>query len=188
MFKRIAQKLSLNKHGERNIAKIKVEFGGLLAQDDCESILFFMRPNLQWGGGINKAVLDEAGAALDEYVLEHVIRPKSGSVHTLPPFQTKYKAMFMAVLADWDGGNGFEERDLLNCYRLAIAKAQDMGIKSMAIPAMGRDKRDFPHIRFARVALKGIFDRLDDRIDMIKIMCADRTMITTYHSQIEKFR
>jgi O-acetyl-ADP-ribose deacetylase (regulator of RNase III) len=184
MFKRIAQKLRPN--NPKHMGKIRIEYGELLSQDDCEAILFFMHPDLEWGGGLNRAVLKLAGPELDAYVLEHAINPRSGEVIALPPFKTRYKAMFVAILADWDGGNGFEERDLLDCYRNTVEKAQAMGIKTIGIPAMGRDKRDFPHIRFARISLQGILERLDERMDYVKVMCVDRTMMTTYTAQMQK--
>ena len=186
MLKRIAQKLRPN--NPVYIDKIRIEYGEILSQGDCDSILFFMHPSLRWGGGLNKAVLDLAGPELDHYVCEHVITPKNGEVFVLPAFDTPYKALFLAVLADWDGGNGFEERDLMNCYRGAIEQAEGFGVRSIAIPALGRDKRDFPHIRFARVALKGILERLDHRLDFVKVMCIDHTMMRTYQEQIEKLK
>ncbi len=186
MFKRLAQKLRPS--NPKYIDKVRIEYGEILSQGDCESILFFMQPNLKWGGVLNKAILEQAGPQLDAHILERVTKPKSGDVVALPPFQTGYKAIFMAVLADWDGGNGFEERDLQNCYRDAINLAESQGIKTIAIPAMGRDKRDFPHIRFARVTLKGILEVLDERLDFVKIVCVDRTMMTTYKAQIDKFK
>lgn len=186
MFKRIAQKLRPT--NPRYFDRIKIEYGEILSQGDCESILFFMYPSLEWGGGLNRAILEAAEPGLDAYVLDHATTPRSGEVFVLPPFGLPYRAMFLAVLAAWDGGNGFEERDLLNCYRLAVEKAQEMGIRSMAIPAMGRDKRDFPHIRFARLALQGILEKLDDRMDMVKIVCIDHTMMSTFGGQLEKLK
>jgi O-acetyl-ADP-ribose deacetylase (regulator of RNase III) len=171
-----------------NLDRIRIEYGEILSQGDCDSILFFMHPSLKWGGGLNRAVLDLAGPALDEYMLEHVISPKNGEVFALPAFGAPYKTLFMAILADWDGGNGYEERDLMNCYRGAIEQAEKLGVRSIAIPALGRDKRDFPHIRFARVAMKGILEKLDDRLDFVKIMCIDHTMMRTYREQLEKLK
>ena len=145
-----------------------------------------MHPNLEWGGGLNRAVLEAAGPELDDYVCEHATTPRSGEVFALPPLNSPYKALYVAILADWDGGNGYEERDLLDCYRKTVEMAQAAGIKSLGVPAMGRDKRDFPHIRFARVALQGLLEKLDERMDYVKIMCIDRTMIATYQTQMEK--
>jgi O-acetyl-ADP-ribose deacetylase len=186
MFKKIAQ--SLRPPIYEHIGRIRIEYGEILSQWDCEAILFFMQPTMEWGGGLNKAVLSMAGPGLDTYVLEHVRNPKSGDVFALPPFATPHKKLFMAILPPWDGGNGFEERDLLNCYRGAIEQAQELGLKRLAIPAMGRDKRDFPHIRFARLALKGILEKLDARMEYVKIVCIDHTMMSTYQGQIEKLK
>lgn len=186
MFKRIAQKLRTT--NPQCFDRIRIEYGEILSQGDCESILFFMHPNLQWGGGLNREVLMRAGDELDEYILTHITNPRSGDVFALPTFGLPYKALFMAVLADWDGGNGFEERDLMDCYRHTVEQAQSLGVRTIAIPAMGRDKRDFPHIRFARVALKGLLERMDERVDYVKVMCIDRTMMTTYSSQLEKMK
>ncbi len=186
MFKRLAQKLRPN--NPQYFDRIIIEYGEILSQSDCESILFFIRPNLEWGGPLNRAVLALAGPELDTYIVENIAGPKCGEVYALPGFKSRYKNIFMAVLADWDGGVGYEERDLLNCYRETIEKAKIRGIKSIAIPAMGHDKRDFPHIRFARVALTGICEKLDTAIDRVKIMCIDRTMVITYKNQIEKMK
>ena len=185
MFKRIAQKLL---SANQCLDKISIEYGELLAQDDCEAILFFMHPDLEWGGGLNKAVLTICGPALDEHILGTITNPKSGEVFSLPPGESGYKALFLAVLDDWDGGNGFEDRDLMDCYRKTVEQAQGLGIRVLGIPAFGRDKRDFPHIRFARVALKAIAERLDARLDQVKIMCVDRTMMRTYGEQLEKMK
>ncbi len=186
MFKRIAQKFLPG--NPRYFDKISIEYGEILSQGDYESILFFMHPNLKWGGDLNRAVLAMAGPGLDEHMLTHVLTPQSGEVFAMPSFNTPYKALFMAILPDWDGGNGFEERDMLNCYRRTLELAQAQGIRTVAMPAMGRDKRDFPHIRFARLALKGILDRLDKNIDRVRIFCIDHTMMTTYAGQLEKMK
>jgi len=186
MFKRLAQKLRPS--NPVYVDRIRIEYGEILSQGDCDSILFFMHPNLKWGGDLNKAILQQAGPELHDYIQSHVKTPQSGEVFALPPFKTRYKALFMAILADWDGGNGFEERDLLNCYRDTIELAEGKRVRTIAIPALGRDKRDFPHIRFARLALQGILERLDPRLDFVKVMCIDRTMMATYAAQLERFK
>ena len=184
MLKRIAQKLRPN--NPVHLDRVRIEYGEILSQGDCDSVLFFIQENLKWGGGLNSAIRDLAGPDLDAHIAAHVSRGRNGEVHALPPFNAPYKALFMAVLADWDGGNGYEERDLMNCYKAAITQAEEHGVKTIAIPALGRDKRDFPHIRFARVALKAIAEALDPRLDYVKIMCVDHTMMRTYQAQLEK--
>lgn len=184
MFKRLTQKLRPT--NQLHTDRIKIEYGEILSQGDCDSILFFMQKNLKWGGGLNASIRQLAGPELDDFIAKHVRTPQNGEVFAIPAYNAPYKALFMAVLADWDGGTGYEERDLMNCYKQAIIQAEAAGIKTIAIPALGRDKRDFPHIRFARVALKAILDVLDPRMDYVKIMCVDHTMMRTYQGQMQK--
>lgn len=186
MLKQIAERLLPSK--TRFIDKISIEYGEILSQGDYESILFFMLPNLQWSEGLNGAVLDLAGPELNVYVRQTATTPRSGEVFATPAFETPYQNMFVAILAHWDGGVGFEERDLMNCYRHTIKIAQTMGIKSIAIPALGRDKRDFPHIRFARVALKAILESMDGSIERVGIYCADNRTLQTYQEQMLKLK
>lgn len=147
-----------------------------------------MLPNLEWGDGLNGEILKKAGAELDDYVLNHALRKRSGEVYAAPGFGTGLKKLFVAILDHWDGGTGFEERDLMNCYRRSIAQAQAAGIKSLAIPSLGRDKRDFPHIRFARVALKAISESMDGNMERVSIYCVDRRTYETYCAQIRKLK
>lgn len=154
--------------------------------DGCEAMTFFMPENLEWDGSLNSEVLAAAGTELDDFVVDNVTKPRSGNVYTLPPCNMPHKALFMAVLSEWDGGVDFNDRDLVRCYKGAVEKAQEEGIRSLAFPAMGKDKRDFPHIRFARLALQGILEKLDDRIDSVTIACADQRMFTTYKDRLLK--
>lgn len=125
---------------------------------------------------------------MDEYVCENVLTPKNGEVFALPGFKTPYRAMFMAVLGRWDGGIGYEDREILNCYRRTMRLAKEHGIKTIAIPAMGRDKRDFPHIRFARLALKGIAENFDSSIEKVIFYCPDKRTYNTYMEQLTRQR
>lgn len=184
MFKRIAERIRPSK--PQYTDRISIKYGEILSQGDCDSILVFMLPNLVWGGELNKALLKQAGPALDEFVLTHATTPRSGEVFAAPGFNSSYKKIFVAILAQWDGGNGFEERDLMNCYRHAITMAQSLDIKNIAIPALGRDKRDFPHIRFARVAIKAMLEVMDQRMERVTVFCVDRRMFNTYSEQMLK--
>ncbi len=168
------------------IDRIRLYQGEILSLTDVDAIVFFMAPNLQWEGPLNKAVLEKAGPKLDKHVLEYIINAQNGEVHALPGFNMPYKNLMMAILSEWDGGVDFEDRDLLHCYRNAVVQAQSMGLKSIAFPALGRDKRDFPHLRFARLALQGILEKLDGTLDEVRIVCRDKRMVDTYTERLKK--
>jgi O-acetyl-ADP-ribose deacetylase (regulator of RNase III) len=186
MFKRIIEKIRPLE--PKLIDRISIEYGAILSQDECESILFFMYPDLKWGGGLNRTILELAGQEIDHFVCENIYKPKNGDVFALPGFKSPYKMIFMAVLGRWDGGVEYEDREILNCYRRAIRLAKEQGIKTIGIPAMGRDKRDFPHIRFARLALKGVNETIDSSIDRVVFYCPDKRTLNTYQEQMARLR
>jgi O-acetyl-ADP-ribose deacetylase (regulator of RNase III) len=184
MFKQIAERFKPSKH--QFVQKIRLHYGPILELEGCEVITFFMSPRLEWEGSLNHEVLALAGPSLDEYVLSTIDRPQSGIAYPLPPFNSGRRALFMGVLSEWDGGVDFDDTHLIRVYRSAIEQAQNLGFRSIAFPAMGKDKRDFPHIRFARLALQGVMEKLDDRIDEVVIACADKRMFDTYSDRLKK--
>ncbi len=185
MFKQIAELIKPSKR--QHLQKIRLHYGPILEIEGCETITFFMSPRLEWEGSLNHEVLGLAGPRLDAFILDRIQKPQSGTAHCLPSFDmTDRKGLFMAVLSEWDGGIDFDDTDLVRCYRNTVEQAQQLGFRSVAFPAMGKDKRDFPHIRFARLAIQGILERLDDRMDEVYIACMDKRMHDTYRERLVK--
>ena len=171
-----------------DINKIRLYHGPIFDLNGAvEGIAFFMPEDLSWEGSLNKSVAIAAGPRLDEFILSNIHGPRSGEVFALPGFDTPFKALFMAVVTEWDGGVDFEDRDLVRCYREAINLAAKQGITKIAFPAMGRDKRDFPHIRFARLAVEGIAQGLagNPSVQSVTIACSDRRMTDTYRTRLK---
>lgn len=166
--------------------RIRLYQGEILTLQGCDAMVFFMTPNLAWEGALNREVLARAGDGLDSYVLEQVVTPHPGEVFSLPPFGLSFRRLYMIVLHKWDGGVDFEDSDMIKGYRRAVSLAQDEGMQTMAIPAMGHDKRDFPHLRFARLALQGITEGMDGRLREVKIVCRDKRMVDTYRERMGK--
>lgn len=171
-----------------DINKIRLHHGPILeVAHTAEGMVFFMPEDLDWDGPLNRSISAAAGEKFDPYILENVHAPRSGEVYALPGFDSPFKALFMAVVTEWDGGIDFEDRDLVRCYREAIHLAAKQNITHIAFPAMGRDKRDFPHIRFARLALEGIMQGLshEPTIQQITIACTDKRMVQTYTERLK---
>lgn len=147
-----------------------------------------MPESLEWEGSLNRSVQKAAGPELDEYVINTILAPRSGEVFTLPKFNAPFQALFMAVIHEWDGGIDFEDRDLVRCYRESVTLAAKEGLSSIVFPAMGRDKRDFPHIRFARLAVEGIGQGLaaNPSIMRVTIACSDQRMLNTYKTRLKR--
>lgn len=171
-----------------DINKIRLFHGPILdLGGDAEGMAFFMPENLHWQGPLNRSVSMAAGDRLDAFILKNISAPRSGEVYALPGFDSPFKALFMAIINEWDGGIDFEDRDLVRCYREAIHLAAKQDITHIAFPAMGRDKRDFPHIRFARLAVEGIAQGVshEPSIRQVTIACTDKRMVQTYTARLK---
>lgn len=175
-------------HGDV-INKIRLFNGSVFDLGGSVQVLtFFINDTLQWDGPLNHTVLAAAGPQLGAYIDKEVDHPNPGDVWALPGFDTPFDALFMAVLEEWDGGIDFRDSDMVQCYRRAVKMAGEKGMTSLVFPAMGRDKRDFPHIRFARLALKGITEGLaqSPTIEQVSIACMDKRMLDTYTERLSK--
>lgn len=173
----------------QDINKIRLYHGSIFDLDgEVEGIAFFMPENLAWEGLLNKSVLERAGPELDTHILNSVQSPRPGSVFVVPGFDTVFQNLFMGILNEWDGGIDFQDRDLVRCYKDSVIKAAEAGLTRIAFPAMGRDKRDFPHIRFARLAVKGIGQGLavSPAIESVTIACSDMRMMETYRTRLRR--
>ena len=186
LFGAKALKEDLEPKSTEHVNKIRLFHGEVLQHTDCDALVSFMTTDLSFGGPLNKAYLDMAGEELGDFIAEKLFQPKAGQAFVVPPFNMPVKNIILLVLPKWEDGLQNEDRHMLRCYRQAISQAQDEGIKSIAFPALGFKRTNFPHIRFARLAIRGILENLDDRMDEVRIVCRERTMADIYVKHLRK--
>ena len=151
----------------------------------ADALLFFLPPTLKCDGPLAQQVIARAGAALPAQVKEIIPqRAKAGSVYLFPGFDSGFSKLLIGILPQWDDGVLFDARDLVHCYAGALEKTKSAGLKSLVVPALGKDKRDFPHLKFARLALNGIGRSIDESLESITIACADKRMMDVYEKRL----
>ncbi len=189
MFSSIANGLRLRKRQipQQLKDKIRLHHGSVfdVAGAPGQGMMFFLTPQKRWDGPLAEKMPIHAGEELRvqaDLVINH---PKPGQVFDFPGFESGFDKIFIGILAKWDDGIFFEDRELVACYRESILKARSIGLKHIVFPALGKDKTDFPHIKFARLALNGIFEALGDPVERITIACADKRMMDTYKKRLE---
>lgn len=137
-----------------------------IVQDDItvqetQVIVNAANSHLQHGGGVAGAIVKVGGEEIqkesDEYVkkygpvpVSHVAVTKAGKL--------KAKYIFHAVGPVWGEGN--EHEKLYNCVKNILAKADEMGIKSISIPAISSGIFGFPKKDCAMVFMKAIKEYL----------------------------
>lgn len=168
------------------IQRISLHYGDITKQGDCEAIVTAIGQDMKIQGSLNSAIIKAAGEKLDEFILEHIYKPRSGDVVAVPPFNLRNKYIFFAITPRWDDTLGHEERDLMRCYRHSVQLAQRMQIRRIAFPALGMNGKTFPTARAARLAITGIMDRMTRDIEEVRIVCNRDAHITVFYERLQK--
>lgn len=146
----------------------------MLDQKGIDAIIGAIPPSLKSDGHLNQAIIAAAGQQMDQFIVENIFRPRSGDVFAVPPFNIPVRHILYAVLPVWKDGIGTEDRDLTRCYRGVIELSIKMGLKRIALPALGTGVGKFPVKRAARLGVQGIIDQMSNQIEEIRIVCNNR--------------
>ena len=126
--------------------------GDITSQDDMDAIVNAANAELRTGGGVAGAIHKAAGSGLEEECRSMApIRPGdaviSGS-HNLP------NSHVIHCLGPVYGTDEPADERLADCYRNAIALAEEKGLRSVAFPAISTGAFGYPVEAAARVAMK----------------------------------
>ncbi len=165
--------------------RIKLVKGDLVAQTGVDALVSTIRTDMLMEGSLNQALLKQAGARLDEFLLEHIYKPRAGDVFAVPGFSLVAKHVIYVVMPMVDPGIDHEDRDLLRCYRHALELARRMKLTSIAFPVLGTGRDKYPVNRAVRLAVQGIMDRMCDGFAEIRIVC---NRDETYRAFAERLR
>ena len=117
-------------------------------------------------------------------ILENIYRPRVGDVHVLPGYNLTVKNILIAVTPIWRAGIEGEDRDLLRCYRSLLEMADRMRLTSLAVPALGTGKNQFPVPRAARLALQAIRERMPESLQELRIVCSQKTVYDAFAERL----
>lgn len=160
--------------------KLRILQGDFLSASDGAARVFFMQEDLSWEGDLGKAILGEVGPQLDEYILEHLIQPKRGEAFFVPASVGKGRSYIVGILPEWDGGMDDEERALKKCITSILETAEENGVDSLAFPALGMGKKDYPVRKAARLILSALTSFPYRNLSDIRVVCKTPTIFEAY--------
>lgn len=166
------------------LKRLSLTQGSLLSVTDVKAWTCFVTEDMLWGGGLNKAIVNIAGGAFDDYVLDHVVKPKAGEVFCLPAFNAPVDHIVLGVLPVWRDGLFDEEQLLIRCYKNIMKTIEEEGIDSVAMASLGSGKKGFPQRRVVRLTVSAIIKAMPDCLDMIRIICRDETSFSVYQDRL----
>lgn len=144
---------------------------GRLETAAVDAVVTSLPHTLDWSGSLNQALVAAAGERLDDFVVEHIYRPKVGDVFAVPGFNLTSPHIIFTITPVWDpiSLDSQNDRDLLNCYRKPLELAQRMNLRRLAFGAIGTGTKSFPPKRAARLAFRGLRERWYRDLECVQI-------------------
>ncbi|AWP12806.1 putative poly [Scophthalmus maximus] len=107
-------------------------------------------------GAVSNAILRVAGPQLQQLVNAQKTSANVGEIIVTDGCKMKSKQVFHAVLLPWDKGQGKAEKVLSGIFKDCLDKAEDTGLTSISLPAIGTGNLGFPRDLVANLMLKEI--------------------------------
>ncbi|MFB6979554.1 O-acetyl-ADP-ribose deacetylase [Streptomyces scopuliridis] len=155
------------------MALIEVVQGDITRQD-VDAIVTAANQSLRGGGGVDGAIHRAAGRRLAE--AGAAIGPcPPGDAMATPAFDLDPPVTHVihTVGPVWRGGQHGEAETLASCYRRCLEVADELGVRTLAIPAISTGVYGFPAERAARIAVATVRPS-PTAVERIRLIAFDR--------------
>lgn len=147
--------------GQQTILGVTIECvqGNITDQPDVEAIVNAANAELRTGGGVAGAIHRAAGPGLEEECRSLApIKPGQAVISGGQNLPNRFVIHCLGPV--WGRDEPADER-LADCYRNAIALAEEHGIRRIAFPAISTGAFGFPMAEAADVAMRTLIDRAE---------------------------
>ncbi len=138
---------------------VKVVMGDI-TEEDTDAIVNAANSYLKHGGGVAGAIVRKGGKVIQEESDRIGYCPVGKAVYTSAG-NLKAKYVIHAVGPRWGEGN--EEKKLRSAVRSALEVATELGLKSVALPAISTGIFGYPKEEGTRVILEEVVSFLKER-------------------------
>lgn len=171
---------------------IEVRQGDLTAEDS-EAIVNAANSRLAHGGGVAGAIVRHGGwsiqAESDRWIAEHGPVP-TGQVAVTGAGSLPARAVIHAVGPVWQGGRAGEDELLRSAVWNSLARAEEMELASVALPAISSGIFGFPKDRCAAILLRTAAEFCDEhphsRLRQIRFTNIDRLTVDLFEVELRR--
>jgi len=157
---------------------------GDITLQDVDAIVNAANVSLLGGGGVDGAIHRAAGPQLLEYCRQ-LGGCETGSAKATPGFRLRARWVIHTVGPVWRGG-GFGEAELLaSCYRSSLARADELGARSVAFPAISTGIYGYPIDEAASIAIRTLRSTPTD-VEDVRLMCFSDATWDAYQAALDE--
>ncbi len=120
-----------------------------------DAIVNAANEELEGGGGVDGAIHRAAGPMLAD-ACSRLGGCSMGDAVATPGFDLPARWIIHTVGPIWSGGRAGEDEILASCYRRCLEVADELGVTTLAFPAISTGAFGFPPARAAEIAVRAL--------------------------------
>ena len=147
---------------------------GDITRERTEAIVNAANESLRGGGGVDGAIHRAAGPRLAEAGRAIAPCPR-GDAKATPAFNLDPPVRYVihTVGPVWQGGGRGEAQTLASCYRRCLEVAGELGVRSIAVPAISTGIYGYPVAEAAVIAVR-VLASTPTAVELIRLVAFDQ--------------
>jgi O-acetyl-ADP-ribose deacetylase len=157
---------------------------GDITLEAVDAVVNAANSSLLVGSGVDGAIHRAAGPRLVEATSELGGCPEGDAVVT-PGFDLPAEWIIHAVGPRWRGGGAGEAETLAACYRNSLARADEVGARTVSFPAIATGIFGYPLDEATDIAVATVRSTVTS-VDTVRFVCFDDTTLRAYVDRLEQ--